>query len=1759
MKRVSQIRRGACAALLLTVFAASAFAAAPVVRGRVVDGATGAPIAGADVALQNESGGQGFFRARTGKDGTFEFKGVRTERYYGLEVGREGYADYVLSGWRFPEVQTGAEFVVPLDRAGNLEVRVTGADGRTPVANAKVQVRRERSMRWWEAWRPDRDASFTGADGAVRFADLAAGAYDVSIEALNLVSFEGRAVQVRRGETTPLAVKLTRPASLAGVVRLADGTGVPGLGVVARGAGEGVGATGDDGGFTIGDLAPGKYRLSLSHEGFLPLTSKEEWTLAEGDAKSGAVLVATPRAPELAFVLQREAFPPGTPVKIGQRSFRIGRVDYTLFRVPESRLVDPNASLPALAAARDTAGLARVDAWSRDTAEGSEWAWRDEEFALPLELEPGCYVLRGRAGSLERRTLFFITDVGLLVKRSATKLVVSAASLKTGTPLGGVIVAALPNATPSSGAEGTEWSRFVRGGAEGSRTDGRGLATLAIPASARTVRLVAYGAVSGVSVVEVPLSGDAAIAPNRVFAYTDRPIYRPGQTVYWKAFARKEAGAGWALPDATHASVEVSGPDAASLGADGRTLSAHGSADGAVEIPMDAPLGDWSLTVRANGASGTANFAVQEYRKPEFEVVVTPDREVAVNGDEVRFTVAASYFFGAPVLGARVRYNLFETRLADDANEYGESSGGYGRVLKTGEARTDADGRLVLSFTPERAAWDRRLTLEAEVADPANRVVSGRGGVVMGRGLFAIRLSPQSRVLDAGAPVRVEVTTRDHTGKPVAAAVTVTLDQEAWNPLLRRYTRSSRPLATTQITTNAAGAAVASLASQVARSGWMTLRARATDARGNDITAESGVWVWDARVSEYAYRYPTLEAIPDRERYAPGDTVKIVVNSEVRNGEVLATLEGRELYETKLVRLSGGTGLVTFALAAEHAPNVFVGLHVRKGKEVHSRVLELPVAAERRDLKIALETDREKYRPGETGVIRVRTSDAKGAPVPAEVSVGVVDESIYALKADDTPDPHDVFYGRRPNGVTTVVSFPLLYYGGASKDGQPDVRKDFRDVALWKPVVATGADGRAEVSVKFPDNLTTWRVTSRGLTDGTLVGAAKAKTLVTKDVVARIAAPRFLTAGDAARVKTVVTNRSGGALAGVEASFAAKGAARVAGAASAKLDLPANGEGAPEWNVEASKAPELDAHGTAGATFTFAAKSKADTDALESRVPVRPRAVAVRANGGGSVEGSTTSAVANENVALPGDLLRNGGEVTIEIAPSIAALALQAANWNLDYPYGCTEQTANAILPAVALLEAAKQAGVTPPGWEKPQDKLAPYLARLVKLRTNEGGWSWWNGGSPDVYLTSLAIDALTRASIAGVTGPDARSSLSMALNDAARLVDEARTEDGQAYVLAHLAIVKQHEFGSGVGQTLVASLESLADRVYAARANLSPGGLALATRGLALLGRPANARTCFELLMSKGVKEGPTLHWSDRVDEEAAWWGDDVETTADALTAMMAVAPADGRAGEIVMWLSRERRGGYWRSTRVTAPAAVALAAWLAAHPAGAAPSGRLAVSWNGASLLDRALDASDAWDASRLTLRVPAEAVKAGANALALRREGAGTTYYAWRAKSLVPSPGPEAHDARVSVTREYLRAERTTDRRGRPQWLVTPKPAGEPFRIGESVMVRLTLKAAKAIRHVLVEDPRIAGIEIEQLLPEGAEWPWGTHAEERDDRVALFVDALDEGETVIEYLVRPEIGGTFAALPATVSGFYDETLAARSGEMTVSVVGR
>ena len=217
---------------------------------------------------------------------------------------------------------------------------------------------------------------------------------------------------------------------------------------------------------------------------------------------------------------------------------------------------------------------------------------------------------------------------------------------------------------------------------------------------------------------------------------------------------------------------------------------------------------------------------------------------------------------------------------------------------------------------------------------------------------------------------------------------------------------------------------------------------------------------------------------------------------------VLLTVEGRDVRSHTLLRSKGGTAVFSYKVTRDDEPAFFVSAQFFSNGELHESAKRIKVPPADHKLAIKLSTDKPQYLPGQpaTYAIDVKTPDGKPA-AQTDLSLSVVDEAIYAIVKDSTPDLIDVFYGREENSVRTIDSLTYYFSGEAGtrrmqlaalrprtrlaqlKPEQlvkPKVRKYFPDTTFWAADITTDSNGHAQAQFAFPDSLTTWRATARG-------------------------------------------------------------------------------------------------------------------------------------------------------------------------------------------------------------------------------------------------------------------------------------------------------------------------------------------------------------------------------------------------------------------------------------------------------------------------------------------------------------------------------------------------------------------------------------------------------------------------------------------------------------------------------------------------------
>src|SRR5262249_1688573 len=215
--------------------------------------------------------------------------------------------------------------------------------------------------------------------------------------------------------------------------------------------------------------------------------------------------------------------------------------------------------------------------------------------------------------------------------------------------------------------------------------------------------------------------------------------------------------------------------------------------------------------------------------------------------------------------------------------------------------------------------------------------------------------------------------------------------------------------------TDAAGRAT--IAVPTTRRGDLTVTARARDERGNEVVQQTTLWVTDGSFSDEGYGYGSLEVIADRASYRAGDTAQVLINVGKPGGYALFTIDGDRLFEHRLIPLTTNSNLQHVPTGRHYLPNVYVSVVTVQGPQFNQQQRMLRVSPQEFALNVSVTPDRDRYPPGDRATFTVRATDSRGQPADAEVSLGVVDESIYAIRPDRTMGGIQYFYRYQQNLV----------------------------------------------------------------------------------------------------------------------------------------------------------------------------------------------------------------------------------------------------------------------------------------------------------------------------------------------------------------------------------------------------------------------------------------------------------------------------------------------------------------------------------------------------------------------------------------------------------------------------------------------------------------------------------------------------------------------------------------------------------------------
>jgi hypothetical protein len=1348
------------------------------------------------------------------------------------------------------------------------------------------------------------------------------------------------------------------------------------------------------------------------------------------------------------------------------------------------------------------------------------------------KLEPGLYLLEAQHVQDTVSSWFLVTDAALVVKRAGRQVLAYVVNIKKGTPISGSQIRVY------------QTSALVAQG----RTGSDGLASLSVPAGERgSLTVVAvHGedeAVVNGYLYEQEDGGDFA-----VYAYTDRPLYRPGQRIYYKGIARRklEAGGRYAVPSGEPVAVEIRDPSGERILQAQHTTNPFGSFYGHVDLSPEASTGVYALILTLRGEKHTQDIVVGSFKKPEFAVTLTPTKPRYVRGEQVEVVVEGQYYFGAPVAGAKVIYFVY--RHPDWTAEYPEdtydpefeeapphgrySEGAYGEFIAEGEAVLDENGKANIRFpakAPEtpNAPQMQILAVSVSVIDDAGRLTDAYVDVPVAAGDFRLAVSPAGYVAEPGQPMDIVVKAADFTGKPIAG-VPITLEYGMeW--LVRGEYKFSLE-GTRKLITGPDGLARTEIT--LHRAGEWRLAVQANDAAGRTVRARGYLWVAGEGDGDLHTEYADLSLLTDKHRYRPGETVRVLINAARFGQTALLTVEGDRIYHSFLVPLTKRSTLVRIPVLKAYGPNVYLAACYVRDKMFAQSQIPLRVHVPQQEILVKIESNKPKYEPGEEITYRIQTTNSQGQPAPCEFSFGVVDESIYALREDDPNALRHAFYPRRYNAVITEYSFATEYLGDANKaEPKIEARKKFLDTAFWQPTLHTDAQGRARVAFHLPDNLTTWRATAIAHTTETELGWAIQKVIVTKDFFVRIEAPRLLTSQDRSQIAALVhnqTNTSQTVLIRLRTENLSP-----EGALTQTLSVPSGQVGRVVWPVRPS--------GIGTAKIDVAAWTSPGTgqrqytDRVQFSLPIKPYGrLRIDTIAGEILAGKPTPEILRlDPAAIPGT-----GRLTVRLTPSVAGALAGALEYLVGYPYGCTEQTISRFLPDVLARRALRLWGMRLPketAIHLPQ-MVRDGLLRLYRLQHAEtGGWGWWENDKDDPWMTAYVLYGLAIAKREGFAVSEAV--LARGRNAAWKMVPSADSHT-KAFLLYALALAGEKE---AVRVERRAINEKFAEPE-------ALGYLVLLDRLLGVYPHAAVTE-----LNRRAISDTRGTFWRATSSGKSS----DIAATATALRAILALNRRDERINAILRWLMLSRTENYWASTRDTSWVVAALCDYLKSASPGAL-RGELRVTLNGEVIHSLTLTPELARE-PEVVLHVPTEKLRAGRNDLTLERpRGEGVIFYTLVLRQMVAMEEiPAFSPSKIGIYREYLRV--LPQKVGSDSWALQTEPTNGKLRQGDRIRVRITLHVPQNLEYVVIEDPYVAGCEVTErgTAEETVEWGyWWSSIDVREDKVAFFARNLPKGKHVIEYNLRAQTPGEYRALPTFLQPMYAPGTWAESAEVRVEV---
>jgi hypothetical protein len=588
---------------------------------------------------------------------------------------------------------------------------------------------------------------------------------------------------------------------------------------------------------------------------------------------------------------------------------------------------------------------------------------------------------------------------------------------------------------------------------------------------------------------------DAEYNQTKVFTITDRPVYRPKQTVKFKFWVRHakydqadtSSYAGQSFP------VEIHNPKGEKILTKTFKADDYGGFDSELELPADATLGVYRLHINdpARRVHGGGSFRVEEYKKPEFEVTVEAPTEPVMLGEKIVATIRAKYYFGALVTHAKVKYKVMRSSHTDSWYPPGDWDWLYGpgywwfgydyhwypgwhswgckrpiawwwrgghqppEMVAEQEVAIGEDGTVKVEIDTAVAKaihgdLDHQYSITAEVVDQSRRTIVGTGSVTVARKPFKVFSWTHRGYYRTGDVIHASFAARTLDSKPVIGTGKLELFKITYEPKRGDdgkpiVSADGKPIPTPVETSvekwdvdpNAEGRAEQQI--KAAAPGQYRLSYRVTDAAEHTIEGGYLFTVVGQGFDGAAFRFNDIELVPDAREYRPGEKLKLQINTNRVGSTVLLFVRPTNgvYLPPKLIKLKGKSTLEEIDVAMKDMPNFFVEAMTISGGKLYSETKEIVVPPEKRVLNVTASPSNDSYKPGQKAGVQLKVTDHAGRPFVGSTVVAIYDKSVeYISGGSNIPEIRKFFWEWRRHHQPRNESSLDRYFHNLLKQGE---------------------------------------------------------------------------------------------------------------------------------------------------------------------------------------------------------------------------------------------------------------------------------------------------------------------------------------------------------------------------------------------------------------------------------------------------------------------------------------------------------------------------------------------------------------------------------------------------------------------------------------------------------------------------------------------------------------------------------------------------